>query len=78
VTPFPAMSGHNRVETGLSGLTPAKLPSPVETGRRQARNRVLWTVLVLVLAVVLVFAGHALYDYFFSAGEPIPGDPIPA
>jgi hypothetical protein len=60
-----------------SGLTRSVVPTRDDAAR--ARRRLwLWALLVVVLIAGAVLAGYALWDWYDSAGEIMPGEPIPA
>jgi hypothetical protein len=72
------MAGHYRDEPVASGLTRATVVSPAELARRRARRqRIVWTVALLVVLVAAAWVGHLLWDAYFSAGEPVPGQLTP-
>ena len=72
------MAGHYRGEPVASGLTRATVVSPAELARRRSRRqRIVWTVALLVVLVVAAWVGHLLWDAYFSAGEPVPGQLTP-
>jgi uncharacterized protein involved in exopolysaccharide biosynthesis len=60
-----------------SGLTRAVVPTGDDLARAR-RRRWWWALLVVVLLVGAVLAGQALWDWYFSAGDIMPGQPIPA
>ena len=66
------MAGHYRGEPGASGLTRATVASPAELARRRTRRqRIVWTLALLVVLVAAAWVGHLLWDAYFSAGEPV-------
>ena len=67
---MPAVSQHS------SGLTRAG--GPVEDDPARARRRRWWALVVVVLLVAAALAGHAWWDWHLSAGDILPGEPIPA
>ena len=72
------MAGHYRGEPVASGLTRATVVAPAEQARRRARRqRVVWVVALLVVMVAAVWVGHLLWDAYFSAGDPVPGELTP-
>jgi type VI protein secretion system component VasF len=72
------MAGHYQGEPVASGLTRATVVSPSERARRRARRqRIVWTVALLVVLVAAAWLGHLLWDAYFSAGEPASGQLTP-
>ncbi|HVE29926.1 MAG TPA: hypothetical protein VNC80_07675 [Mycobacteriales bacterium] len=48
------------------------MASPAELARRRARRqRIVWTLALLVVLVAAAWVGHLLWDAYFSAGEPV-------
>ena len=72
------MAGHYRGEPVASGLTRATVVAPADQARRRARRqRVMWVVALIVVLVAAAWAGHLLWDTYFSASEPVPGELTP-
>ncbi len=62
-----------------SGLTRSVVPAEADLARARARRRRwFWTLLAVVLLVGAVLGGHALWEWYYSAGDIMPGEPIPA
>jgi hypothetical protein len=71
------MAGHYPGEPVASGLTRASVIAPAERARRRARRqRVVWMVALLVVLVAAAWVGHLLWDAYFSAGHPVPGEQL--
>ena len=61
-----------------AGLTRARVVQPAEVAQRRARWRwVLWSLLFAAGLVAAVLGGHALWDWYSSPGDTLPGAPIP-
>jgi type VI protein secretion system component VasF len=72
------MAGHYRGEPVASGLTRASVVAPADRARRRARRqRVVWVVALIVVLIAAAWVGHLLWDTYFSAGEPVPGELTP-
>ena len=72
------MAGHYRGEPVVSGLTRASVVAPPERARRRARRqRLVWVIALIVVLVAAAWVGHLLWDSYFSAGDPVPGELTP-
>jgi hypothetical protein len=51
---------------------------PAELGRRRARRRsAVWTVVFLAVLVAAVVGGYEVWQWYGSAGDPVPLEGIP-
>ncbi len=62
-----------------SGLTRSVVTAEDDLAREKARRRRwFWMLLAVVLLVGAVLAGHALWEWYYSAADAMPGELIPA